>query len=83
MHYQRVRQGRNLGAPEPQRQQGIARDTLDLLTIDGGWWTITELADRLRYNPESIRKALWWMRNRRLVASRPQPGSRKLEWRAA
>ena len=50
---------------------GAIPDTIvDLLSIDGGWWTVTDLAERINRPRDSVSKALLRLHARDLVTRR-------------
>lgn len=59
------------------REGSLTDRTLDLLTIEGGWWSTWEIAERLNANPKSAEKALYRMLERGLV----QRSSGRPDWR--
>lgn len=80
-HYRRVLFGRDL-APPIRVRQPVQRDTLDLLTIDTGWWTADAIADRLGFERLYVKRALARMSSVGKVVGRQRVGSLEKEWRA-
>lgn len=67
--------------PGTMHRGRIPDQIVDLLQIDGGWLTPDGIALDLRANPETVQRALFRLRKRGEVKSRPVGGY--LEWRAA
>lgn len=56
---------------------------VDLLQIEGSWWSVPEIADRLKAQPDSVGKALSRLAVKGVVTSRRivQAKGRRFEWK--
>ena len=73
-HYERWRRNGDPTAVRPPGRPAYLRlRIVDLLTIEDGWWTPEQVADRLDAKLDSVRRALARMVDYGLVEARADP----------
>lgn len=66
-HYQRARRGLLYTEPIGEVRRWRTRVLPDLLEIEGGTWTVEELAMRIDARPDTVRRQLARLKNRGVV----------------
>lgn len=70
LRYQEQKRGTWQYRTTIKRRRRIGEEILDLLLIEGGWWTIDGITVRLGFNPKSISRTLIRLRHKGQVRSR-------------
>ena len=66
----RVKEGVHVPTKRQAERQYVTRNLLDLLELDGGWLTSEGLALDLGFDPQTVDRTLYRLRQKNLVESR-------------